>query len=279
MHALREGFEPIGADLYRRAHYIWQLRPAESGDGFVLVRLREERDPAVLLSPTAQLVQVTVALPQATDTCSDCGHDPCTCAAAQPMLHPGQDTAVVVEPMQVMARTPDLIGHATDFGNLFQVDQDFGALLHAGLRIPQHMILQLEGIQPANQMTDRMYGIPSPTYPSAGQDSGAFTRYRFDAANAPGFVGYRGPDTLFLLPHEVKNYLSPQSADKPPGPHRSRAPAAPEPTGRGRLQPLNPAQPATRSDTRTDRPLTNPRYTPLYGGAPPVQPVESDADS
>ena len=46
IQAIQDGFEPIpeAEGLYRKAHNIWALQPAEQGEGYVLVRLHEERD-------------------------------------------------------------------------------------------------------------------------------------------------------------------------------------------------------------------------------------------
>lgn len=54
LQALAQGFSPIAnaPDLYKRAHDVWALRPAEEGPGFVLIRLCEE--PSVDMVRNAQ---------------------------------------------------------------------------------------------------------------------------------------------------------------------------------------------------------------------------------
>lgn len=45
--AMAQGFEPVAGhpDMYRKAHDIWDLRPAEDGEGYMLVRKQEELAP------------------------------------------------------------------------------------------------------------------------------------------------------------------------------------------------------------------------------------------
>lgn len=52
--AMAKGFEPIGGGLYRKAHTIWALKPAEDGEGYVLLRVRDEVAPGIEPRRTAQ---------------------------------------------------------------------------------------------------------------------------------------------------------------------------------------------------------------------------------
>jgi hypothetical protein len=42
---MSDGYEPTATPyLFKRAHALWAFKPAEDGDGYVLLRMHEERD-------------------------------------------------------------------------------------------------------------------------------------------------------------------------------------------------------------------------------------------
>lgn len=45
---LRAGFEPVGEGIVRRGHALWALKSAVDGDGYVLIRMRDEPAPGVM---------------------------------------------------------------------------------------------------------------------------------------------------------------------------------------------------------------------------------------
>lgn len=266
--AMAQGFEPVKGEsgMWRRAHALWHIRTAEDGDGYVIVRVRDE--PAPGIEPRRAAVEVKVRIEDDEEPESEVELVPADMpgmpreeAIMFPLgeIHIAQQLA----PGQYVPEgggaprpydPPTSMGHETDFGELIEVTQSFRPILYGGeLVIPEGRLFEVSGQHPGDPEADQAAApnITNPMYPEEDDEPGNFVRIRLqdDLTGAE----------ISVLPLEFERFLSPRgSYPKQPERHRSKprpvpqdAPATQTPSQERGVGPDQDAEGIERRETET----------------------------
>jgi len=161
--ALRSGFELVDGrrDLLKRAHALWAIKKAEDGDGYVLLRLRDEPSPTVL-EKMAKHAQVNYGL--------------------------RYSAAALYRKAQLEDAVP---------GNIAAVARDFEPMLHGGqVELREGDLYKVTGFFAPTEENDQIQGVPKPIYPPDDKDRARYLRVRLRPAEGGNFEVYVLPDEL-----------------------------------------------------------------------------------
>lgn len=209
--AMANGYEPVQGvpGLFRKAHTLWNIRAAEDGQGYVLIRLRDE--PAPGIEPRSATVQVQVTV--------DDAEDESLMPREDAVLIPLGEVHVAQRADQNYAENADWAERQEfDIGEVLEVQTPFAPILYGKeVVLPPNQLFTVAGYSKPTPEDDARLGFDfqSPLYPEEGQDSGYFTRVRVRDDQSGVEIA--------LLPAEVSQFLSARgSYPKPFVPHRSR---------------------------------------------------------
>ena len=237
--AMAAGFEPVNnaPGHFRKAHAIWALRKAVDGEGFVLVRLRDE--PAPGIDPRRASTTVIVEV-QTEDEAEEAETEevmlvPLDLPRVAQYYAPGDKRIKDDEYVPDGGSTQPLkkrdisqnFGHQSDIGEQVTVLQSFSPALYGdALVIPKGRLFEVSGHSAPNPDADMILGMgfDEPVYPSKGEPPAKYTRIRLQ----DDLTGVE----IAVLPWEFNKFLQPGSADaaKPVvnhTPSRQRAPTVP----------------------------------------------------
>lgn len=242
--ALAQGFEPVygHAGIYRKAHALWAIRQAEDGEGYVVLRLRDE--PAPGIEPrTATTVTVSVDIEDEPEPEPEPEAEVALVLEEDPDLMHGLEHGAIVlarrvaqqDPASYKQTTPPSLRHETDIGTLVEVRKPFSPILYSeALVIPKDRLFEVDGYHPADPMSDRIAdpGISNPVYPEgpdAGQQGSEYMRIRLKDTESGVIIS--------VLPLEFERYLDPRGQfPKKPVKHRNRGKPRPRPRARPAIQ-------------------------------------------
>lgn len=179
--ALRRGFEPVQGhrNLLRKAHTLWTVKKAEDGEGYVLLRLRDEPSPTVL-ARMAKHANVNWGL---------------------------RYSAVALYRKAQME-------HAIP-GNIAAVARDFAPLLHGDrVELKEGDLYKVTGFFAPTEDNDLMNGVPRPIYPPREQDYPSYMRIRLrpESGGEPVFVFPEELDVQF----DVRGTEEPKAQPRKP---------------------------------------------------------------
>lgn len=177
--AMSQGFEPVDGQpgLFRRGHALWNVRAAEDGNGYVIIRLRDE--PAPGIEPRrAQHIEVQVHLDEEEEPIALEG-PPVPSMTPQP-----REDTVLIPLGEVHVATerydpPTSMKHDTDIGELVEVTAAFSPLLYGGeLVIPEGRQFTVTGQHAGTPEADQIAApdLSNPVYPERGDHPGDFIR-------------------------------------------------------------------------------------------------------
>lgn len=257
--ARAQGFEPVPEEpgLYRKAHAIWAIRTAEDGEGYVVVRLRDEPAPGIEprtarradMSVTVTLdtpepapesrpedTLVLAPLPPLELPITDDLRPDEACARApeprnvadfvlvaqqqNPPMGPGEYRPEGGGPVQNYHNVPTQLKHETDPGTWVQTNQPFSPFLYKGeLVVPEGRDFTLDGQHPATPKADAIGdpGISNPVYPNPAEGD-----------NPGDYVRIRLKDdttgvVISVLPFEFRRFFDARGDfPRAPVPHRSK---------------------------------------------------------
>ena len=273
--AMAHGFAPIDGrpGLFRKGHALWNVRAAEDGNGYVIIRLRDEPAPGIeprraqhagLGGPRrAQHVEVQVHVEPETESESMVIEleDP-----ASPSMLPDDPMLIPLGEVHIaQSDTAPSMGHQSDIGELIEVTDHFSPLLYGGeLMIPEGRLFEVVGQSPGTPDADAMVGLEltNPLYPEEDDNPSNFVRLRLRDDESGVEIA--------VLPLEFERFMSARGIyPKAPIHHRSRKPYR-TPSSE------QPAIPAPRSvGPDSDVPDIGTRDTQDFGGRDDTVPTRS----